>query len=62
MGIFPTAQKLVETDVNENKLIRVLPNWSAAPVTVYAMTETRLVSAKVRVFLDYLTDYFSKVK
>jgi DNA-binding transcriptional LysR family regulator len=62
MGIFPTAQKLVETDVNENKLNRVLPNWSAAPVTVYAMTETRLVSAKVRVFLDYLTDYFSKVK
>ncbi|MCX7083991.1 MAG: LysR family transcriptional regulator [Methylococcales bacterium] len=60
-GIFPATQKLVEADINENKLIRVLPKWSTAPVTVYAMTETRLVSAKVRVLLDFLSDHFSKI-
>jgi DNA-binding transcriptional LysR family regulator len=62
VGIISSTGKFVETDLQENTLIRVLPKWSTAPVTVYAITETRLVSAKVRVFLDYLSDFFSKVE
>jgi DNA-binding transcriptional LysR family regulator len=62
VGIVSSTEKFIETDLQEKRLIRVLPKWAAAPVTVYAITETRLVSAKVRVFLDYLSEYFAKVK
>ncbi|MEI7841903.1 MAG: LysR family transcriptional regulator [Gallionellaceae bacterium] len=62
VGIISSTEKFVETDLQERTLIRVLPKWSTAPVTVYAITETRLVSAKVRVFLDYLSEFFSKVE
>jgi DNA-binding transcriptional LysR family regulator len=62
VGIISSTEKFVENDLQERTLTRVLPKWSTAPVTVYAITETRLVSAKVRVFLDYLSEYFAKVK
>ncbi|MGY6269352.1 LysR substrate-binding domain-containing protein [Achromobacter denitrificans] len=35
-------------------LLRVLPDWSLAPVTVYAVTETRLLPAKTRCLIDFL--------
>jgi DNA-binding transcriptional LysR family regulator len=62
MGIISSTEKFIETDLQEKTLIHVLPKWAAAPVTVFAITETRLVSAKVRVFLDYLSEYFTRVK
>lgn len=62
MGIISSTEKFIETDLKEKTLIRVLPKWSTAPATVFAVTETRLVSAKVRVFLDYLRDFFASVK
>jgi DNA-binding transcriptional LysR family regulator len=34
----------------------VLPDWCPPEVPVYALTETRLLPAKTRTFLDYLQD------
>ena len=42
------------------RLQRVLPHWRAQPLPVYAITETRLVPAKVRVLLDFLTQQFQR--
>jgi DNA-binding transcriptional LysR family regulator len=34
--------------------VRVLPDWTPPVVSAYALTATRLLPAKVRVFIDYL--------
>ena len=54
MGIMLTAESWGLADVAEHRLVRVLPEWSSAKVPVYALTTTRLLPAKVRVFVDYL--------
>jgi len=40
--------------VGAGGLERVLPEWSLEPVAVYAVTETRLLPAKTRRFIDFL--------
>lgn len=61
MGIVLLAEELIGSDIAENKLVRVLPEWVSAPVPVYALTETRLLPAKVQVFLDYLVSQLAHI-
>jgi LysR family transcriptional regulator, regulator for bpeEF and oprC len=35
-------------------VVRVLPDWCPPEVPVYALTETRLLPAKTRVFLEFI--------
>ena len=42
MGIAVLAEEIVADDVTNRRLRRVLPQWQATPVPVYAITETRL--------------------
>jgi DNA-binding transcriptional LysR family regulator len=53
-GIMITAENMAQVDVSEGKLIRVLPDWSPPTIQVYALTTTRLLPTKVRVFIDFL--------
>ncbi len=47
-------------DLRDGRLIRILPEWSGAPADIYALYPQRLhLSAKVRVFLDFLDAYFA---
>ncbi|SIT30106.1 LysR family transcriptional regulator [Achromobacter sp. MFA1 R4] len=39
------------------ELALVLPDWSLPPVEVHAVTDTRLLPAKTRRFIDFLADY-----
>lgn len=55
-GIFRTSDAWASVDVLDGKLVRVLPDWSLPVISVYALTTTRLLPAKVRVFLDYLVE------
>ena len=48
--------KIVGEDVADNKLTRVLPDWKAEAVTVYALTETRLLPAKTQVFIEFMRE------
>jgi DNA-binding transcriptional LysR family regulator len=41
-------------DVTLRRLVRVLPDWCLAPVQVHAVTETRLLPARTRLFIDFL--------
>ncbi|MCI0996156.1 LysR family transcriptional regulator [Pseudomonas sp. ICMP22404] len=57
MGIAVLAEGIVTDDVAQGRLRRVLPQWQATPVPVYAMTETRLLPAKTQRFIDFLRDH-----
>lgn len=55
-GIAALPEAMVKEDVAAGTLTRVLPGWELTPVQAYAVTETRLVPAKTRCFIEYLRD------
>jgi DNA-binding transcriptional LysR family regulator len=58
-GVALLAQSVVRKDVEEGRLIRVLPDWEPEPVELYALYPSRLDSSpKVRVFLQFLRERF----
>ena len=58
-GIAITAHDWVQDDLTAQRLMHVLPDWSPPSAQAYAVTTTRLLPAKVRVFLDCLVEYMS---
>lgn len=59
-GIAALAENIVGEDLAAGRLRRVLPDWEAAPVPVYAVTETRLLPAKTQRFIEFLQDCLKK--
>ncbi|MDC4571016.1 LysR family transcriptional regulator [Acinetobacter baumannii] len=55
-GIIFTPYEVVQDDLNDDLLKPVLPEWQGDVLPVYALTETRLLPAKVRVFIDFLRE------
>ncbi|MDA0695607.1 MAG: LysR family transcriptional regulator [Proteobacteria bacterium] len=53
-GILFTPHEVVQNDLKEGLLIPILSEWHGDNLPVYALTETRLLPAKVRVFIDFL--------
>ncbi len=54
-GVAQYAAQLAQTDLATGRLIHVLPQWSPPLAQAFAITTTRLLPAKVRVFLEFLT-------
>ncbi|WP_434632848.1 LysR family transcriptional regulator [Chromobacterium sp. CV08] len=54
MGIILIPAAVVADELAVGSLQRVLPAWSGAPIPVYAITETRLIPAKTRRFIEFL--------
>ena len=48
------SPELAYEDVAMGRLRRVLPDWSFSPVEVHAITDTRLLPARTRLFIDFL--------
>ncbi|WP_342242900.1 LysR family transcriptional regulator [Pseudomonas sp. OTU5201] len=59
-GIAMLVDEMIGEDLDQGRLHRVLPDWKAETLPVYAITETRLVPAKVRVLIDFLTEQFNR--
>jgi DNA-binding transcriptional LysR family regulator len=58
-GVALLAQSVVQADVEEGRLTRVLPEWEPDPVELFALYPSRLDSSpKVRVFLQFLRERF----
>jgi DNA-binding transcriptional LysR family regulator len=38
------------------RLRQVLPDWQATPISVYAVTETRMIPAKTQRFIELLRE------
>ncbi|SOE94244.1 transcriptional regulator, LysR family [Burkholderia sp. D7] len=54
VGIAVLDTDLAHEDVASGRLRRVLPEWSLAPVPVHAITDTRLLPARTRLFIDFI--------
>jgi len=50
----------VKAEVAAGRLRQVLPDWRAGPFPVYAVTETRLLPAKTRIFSEFLMERLSR--
>ena len=55
IAVMAPAQSVLQ-DVEERRLQRVLPDWHAGPFPVYAVTDTRLLPAKTRIFVEFLIE------
>lgn len=56
LGIAMLAEEIVADELANGRLRRVLPRWQATPIPVYAITETRLLPAKTRRFIEFLRE------
>lgn len=56
LGIALLSQEAAANDVACGRLRRLLPEWKATPISVYAITETRLLPAKTQRFIDFLQE------
>ncbi|MFI8735697.1 LysR family transcriptional regulator [Ectopseudomonas toyotomiensis] len=59
-GIAMLVDEMIGEDLAQGRLQHVLPGWRAEALPVYAITETRLVPAKVRVLIDFLSEQFNR--
>ncbi|MEO5811370.1 MAG: LysR family transcriptional regulator [Rhodanobacter sp.] len=55
VGIAVLDTELAREDVAAGRLRRVLPGWSLPSVQVHAITESRLLPARTRLFIDFMT-------
>ncbi|MCS3472336.1 DNA-binding transcriptional LysR family regulator [Pseudomonas sp. JUb42] len=53
-GIVLMPEEIVADEVAAGQLCRILPQWSGTPMTIYAITETRLLPAKTQRFIEFL--------
>jgi DNA-binding transcriptional LysR family regulator len=61
MGIAMLPEEIAAEDLANGRLRRVLPQWQAAPLAVYAITETRLLPAKTQRFIEFLRECLERV-
>lgn len=50
-GIVPLS---IHNDAPENRLIRILPDWTFEPIPMVALFPSRLMPARTRAFIDFL--------
>lgn len=58
-GVAVLDSELARDDVEAGRLQRVLPEWTLEPVPVHAITETRLLPARTRLFIDFLKTHLA---
>lgn len=54
LGLASLSQGLIHAELGAGQLVPVLTDWVQPSVEVFVLTETRLLPARVRLFLDYL--------
>lgn len=58
MGLAVLPREMARRDLESGRLETVLPDWSPAPGQLYAVyTSRRLLSSKVRTFIDFLAEH-----
>jgi DNA-binding transcriptional LysR family regulator len=59
MGIAALAPSLCREAIGDGRLTPVLADWTVPRLGVYAVTTSRLQSAIVRAFVDFVADRFA---
>ena len=60
-GVAMLADAIAMEDVAEGRLARVLPDWSAGSLPVYALTESRMLPVRVQKFVEFLKERLSSL-
>lgn len=55
-GVILLPEEVVAEDVANGRLRRLLSEWQGTPVSIYALTETRLLPAKTQRFIEFLRE------
>ena len=53
-GVAMIPEQLAADQLKNGQLLRVLPKWQGMPISVYAITATRLLPAKTQRFIEFL--------
>ena len=56
LGIAILPEEIAADDITGGRLQRILTDWQGSPVSVYAITETRLLPAKTQRFIEFLRE------
>lgn len=59
-GIMLVPEAVVQKELAEGKLVKILPDWFGDEQSVYAITENRLVPAKTQAFIEFLKGKFEE--
>lgn len=59
-GIVQLPEEIVKNELEVGRLQQILPNWRGESTSVYAITETRLLPAKTRRFIDFLREHLER--
>lgn len=54
LGIAMVPGQIAADQLKSGQLVRILPEWQGVPISVYALTETRLLPAKTQRFIEFL--------
>lgn len=60
-GVVLMPHEIVADDVESGRLRSILTEWTGQPMTVYALTETRLLPAKTQKFLEFLRERLESI-
>ncbi|WP_178119531.1 LysR family transcriptional regulator [Pseudomonas sp. SCB32] len=55
-GIVLMVEEIVADELQQSRLVRIMPDWQGMPIPVYAVTETRLLPAKTQRFIEFLKE------
>ncbi|RTT13469.1 LysR family transcriptional regulator [Pseudomonas aeruginosa] len=61
LGIAMLPEGIATQALAKGELRQVLPDWQASPVSVYALTETRLLPAKTQRFIEFLREKLADI-
>jgi DNA-binding transcriptional LysR family regulator len=59
LGVAAVDERLAREPVASGRLVRVLPDWSPPSVLVHAVTPSKLLLARARIFLDCLSNHLN---
>jgi DNA-binding transcriptional LysR family regulator len=63
VGIALLSQSVTRADIEQGRLVRLLPDWEPEPVELHALYPSRLsASPKVRAFLQFLRENFTGIE
>lgn len=54
VGVGPIGDFMAREGVEQGLLVRVLPDWSLPEIPIYALTNSKVLPARSKVFIDFL--------
>jgi DNA-binding transcriptional LysR family regulator len=62
VGIGQTLRFMARAGLESGELVELFPDWTVPPVPLHALyPANRYLSAKVRAFIDWVTELFAEV-